>query len=101
MQGEELKALRKQTGLTQIEMAKVLDLSPTWVGQMERGETKIERRTELAARFILFAKLLDGYETGRIKSVDEDERGQLTLDTSEESIARLRAKLDDLLQTQK
>lgn len=57
MQGDELKALRKQAGLTQIELAKVLDLSPTWVGQMERGDVAIEPRTE---------KVIDGLIRTRI-----------------------------------
>lgn len=53
MQGDELKALRKQIGLTQSEMAQALGLTQTFIGMMERGEKAIERRTELAARYLL------------------------------------------------
>ncbi|WP_066600119.1 helix-turn-helix transcriptional regulator [Sphingobium cupriresistens] len=50
MQGEELKAARKRLGWTQGRMAAELDLSPTFIGLMERGEKAIERRTELAVK---------------------------------------------------
>lgn len=53
MQGDELKALRKQAGLTQAELAQALGLTQTFIGLMERGEKAIERRTELAVRYLV------------------------------------------------
>ncbi|MGW8202962.1 helix-turn-helix transcriptional regulator [Sphingomonas bisphenolicum] len=49
MQGNELKAIRQRLGWTQGRMAAELDMSPTYIGQMERGDRPIERRTALAA----------------------------------------------------
>lgn len=93
MQPDELRSARREMGWTQAQMAEALGLSSNFVAMMERGEKAIERRTELAVRYVQMAKLLDGYETGRISSTDEDERGELTVDTSAEAIARLRFKL--------
>jgi DNA-binding XRE family transcriptional regulator len=50
MQGIELKAARQRLGWTQGRMAAELDLSPTFIGLMERGEKPIERRTALAVK---------------------------------------------------
>ena len=52
MQGEELKAARKALSLTQGAFADALGLTATFVGLMERGEKPIERRTELAVRYL-------------------------------------------------
>lgn len=52
MQGEELRSIRKELGWTIADLAKQLDMSETYVGQMERGQKPIERRTELAARYL-------------------------------------------------
>ncbi len=52
MQGDELKAIRKELGWTIAEMAEALGLSPTWVGQMERDYKPVERRTALAVRYL-------------------------------------------------
>lgn len=52
MQGSELRAIRKELGLTLAQLAGELDMSETYVGQMERGQKPIERRTELAARYL-------------------------------------------------
>lgn len=47
MHGSELKALRKQAGLTQSQVAELIGLTKTFVGLMERGASSIERRTEM------------------------------------------------------
>jgi len=52
MQGDELKAIRKGLGWTLARMAEQLGMSETYVGQMERGQKPIERRTELAVRYL-------------------------------------------------
>lgn len=52
MQGDELRAIRKGLGWTLAQMAQQLGMSETYVGQMERGQKAIERRTELAARYL-------------------------------------------------
>jgi transcriptional regulator with XRE-family HTH domain len=52
MQGSELKAIREGLGWGQRRFAEELGMSQTWIGQMERGEKPIERRTELAARYL-------------------------------------------------
>lgn len=36
--GKRLKALRVERDLTQLELAEVLDMSPNFVGMIERGE---------------------------------------------------------------
>ena len=50
MQGNELKALRKEAGLTQGELATAIGMTGTSIGLMERGAANIEPRTELAVR---------------------------------------------------
>ncbi|GLT00146.1 hypothetical protein GCM10007897_15300 [Sphingobium jiangsuense] len=52
MQPDELKELRKALGLSQQEFADALGVSRVLVGQMERGQAPIERRTALAARYL-------------------------------------------------
>lgn len=52
MQAEELRALRKRAGLTQGQLAEVVGLSQGYIGEMERGEKPIEKRTELAVLFV-------------------------------------------------
>ena len=36
--GKKLKALRVERDLTQLELAEILDMSPNFVGMIERGE---------------------------------------------------------------
>lgn len=36
--GKKLKFLRLEKGLTQLELAEILDMSPNFVGMIERGE---------------------------------------------------------------
>ena len=52
MQGSELKAIREALGWNQQQLADALDMSRVYVGQMERDQKPIERRTELAARWL-------------------------------------------------
>jgi len=53
MQPEELKALRMEAGLSQVELAGLIGMSRVTVGLMERGEAPIEKRTELAVRYVV------------------------------------------------
>lgn len=52
MQGSDLKAIRKSLGLSQKSMADALGITETYVGMMERGVKRIERRTDLAVRYL-------------------------------------------------
>ncbi len=52
MQGEEMRAIRKALGWTLEAMADALGMSETYVGQMERGQKPIEKRTALAVRYL-------------------------------------------------
>lgn len=49
MTGEQLKKMRQALGWTQQQMAHEMQLSPTFIGLMERGDKSIERRTALTA----------------------------------------------------
>jgi DNA-binding XRE family transcriptional regulator len=53
MQPEEVKALRMEAGLSQAELAELIGMSRVTVGLMERGAAPIERRTELAIRYVV------------------------------------------------
>jgi transcriptional regulator with XRE-family HTH domain len=48
MTGERLQALRKAAKMSQAELADAIGMSRETIGQMERGQAPIERRTELA-----------------------------------------------------
>ncbi|MGK6324646.1 helix-turn-helix transcriptional regulator [Sphingomonas sp. DT-51] len=52
LQPEELKTLRKAAGLTQDQLAAAIGMSRVSIGLMERGQAPIERRTELAVRYL-------------------------------------------------
>ena len=39
--GKRLKALRLDHNLTQLELAEILDMSPNFIGMIERGETNV------------------------------------------------------------
>ena len=52
MQPDEMKAIRVGLGLTQQAFAEALGMSRKAVNEMELGKSAIERRTELAARFL-------------------------------------------------
>ncbi len=48
--GKRLKALRIERSLTQLELAEILDMSPNFVGMVERGErnTTVENVFKIA-----------------------------------------------------
>lgn len=52
MTSDELKALRMKAGLSQVELAAAIGMSRESISRMERGKDVIERRTELALRYI-------------------------------------------------
>ena len=52
MQGDELKALRESVDMTRSELAQALDMSPTFLAYLERGARPIDKRTELAVRYV-------------------------------------------------
>lgn len=52
MQGDELKALRKEMGHSQEQLGERLGLTGKFIGMMERGEAPIEARTEMALRWL-------------------------------------------------
>lgn len=51
-----LRALRKSIGLTQAEFGEELGLSRVSIGLMERGLVPIDRRTDLAAKYVALGK---------------------------------------------
>lgn len=58
MTGLELQAFRKGLRLTQRELATEVGLSQGFIGEMERGEKPIEKRTELAVRYVGITKTI-------------------------------------------
>lgn len=57
MQAEDLKQARKALGLSQEEMADAIGVSRVLLGQMERAQAPIEKRTAIAARAILTERM--------------------------------------------
>lgn len=53
MQPDEMKELRKSVGWSQAEMAEAIGMSRVLIGQMERGQAPIEKRTGLAVRYVV------------------------------------------------
>lgn len=51
----ELHQARRTLGLTQQQLGDALHMTRVMVGLMERGEKTVERRTELAIRYLLIA----------------------------------------------
>lgn len=52
MTGQEVKVLRLQTGYSQAELGAVIGLSRESIGRILRGATRVEKRVELALRYI-------------------------------------------------
>jgi len=52
MTPEELRAARERLGYTQEQMAKALEVTRTFVSDMERGEKPIRKVTALAVRYL-------------------------------------------------
>lgn len=48
--GKRLKFIRRDNGLTQLELAEILDMSPNFIGMIERGErnTTVENVFKIA-----------------------------------------------------
>ena len=59
MQPEELKAMRVEAGMSQAELGAAIGMSRVTIGLMERGEAPIEKRTELAVRYVFYAASID------------------------------------------
>ena len=53
MNGDHARALRRRTGMSQAAFAEAIGLSRETVGRLERGSEEIDRRTELAIRFVV------------------------------------------------
>src|SRR4051812_13007095 len=99
MQADDLKALRKNMGLSQAELATALGLTGTYIGMMERGEKAIEMRTawlvrmlanDMAARESL-ALQVEQMANGNLRSFHNN------VDTTQESLARARKQLVDTI----
>lgn len=52
MQPDEMRALRKAAGLTQQELADEIGMSRIAINKMEAAKAVIEKRTELAVRYV-------------------------------------------------
>lgn len=68
MQGEEMKAIRKGLGMSQGAFGEALGMSRKAINEMEGGKAGIERRTELAARYV-FRDALDRGELRARRSI--------------------------------
>ena len=53
MDGRDARALRRRTGMSQAAFAEAIGLSRETVGRLERSSDEIDRRTELAIRFVV------------------------------------------------
>jgi len=51
----ELKEARQKLGLTQQQLADALEISRVWIKLMEAGKKDIERRTELAIKYLILS----------------------------------------------
>ncbi len=67
MTGEELRQIRKQMGLTQVEFAALVSLTPNTIARQERGEVAI--RESLAKLIRLLAN-----QNSQAKKTQESER---------------------------
>jgi DNA-binding XRE family transcriptional regulator len=56
MQPDEMKAIRKRLGMTQADFGEAIGMSRKAVNEMEAGKAVIERRTELAVRYLELTK---------------------------------------------
>lgn len=52
MTGEEMKVLRRKAGLSQAELGAAIGMTRESIGRMERTRHPVERRTELAVRYV-------------------------------------------------
>lgn len=66
MQGNDLKALRQSARLTQGALAEAIGMSRKTVNEMELDKAPIEKRTELAVRYVV------DHATFRLKESGDD-----------------------------
>ena len=52
MTGDEIRLLRRKAGLSQAALGIAIGMSRESIGRMERGRDGVERRTELAVRYV-------------------------------------------------
>ena len=79
MSGPELRFLRSEMGLTQEEMAKILQHERGTVGRWERGESAIDPNAELVARLVAAGRLdIDPNMTIEEMSRDTEWRARVT-----------------------
>lgn len=52
MTGDDLRSCREAAHLTQAELADQLGMTRTWLAIQERSSAELERRTELAVRYV-------------------------------------------------
>ena len=57
MSGKELKFLRTEMGMTQAEVAKVVNREPLTIGRWERGEIEIDPNAEALLRLVAIERL--------------------------------------------
>ncbi|HWW64660.1 MAG TPA: hypothetical protein VNZ43_07870 [Sphingomonadaceae bacterium] len=53
MQGDELEARRKGVAMSQAGLADAIGMTREMIGLLERGAATIEKRTELAVRYLI------------------------------------------------
>lgn len=86
MKGDEARDLRQQAGMSQADFAQAIGLSRETVGRMERGSEDIDRRTELAMRYIA--------EKGPVEPRSLRDLHQGVADILDEAAVRGRASVD-------
>ena len=74
MGGNEVRQLRRKAGLSQAELGGLIGISRETVGRIERGAEPIERRTELAVRYVAERRLP---EHGSLTTVHQQVAGVL------------------------
>jgi len=84
MQGSELRAIRKALGLNQAAFGQAMGLTGNFIALMERGEKPIERRTELAARYLALVPREIG-QRGEVVQVFSAHREQARREALEEA----------------
>lgn len=53
MKGQEVRTMRRHIGMSQAAFAEAIGVSRETVGRLERGADEVDRRTELAIRFVV------------------------------------------------
>lgn len=68
MDGSEVRQLRKSARMSQTEFGEAIGLSRETISRMERGSEQIDRRTELAMRYISEKSAADGKSVVELRS---------------------------------